>query len=126
MKYLYPATSLITTATGILTIITNQTSGIYDSTQDSIALPLITLAAILLALNATHILQLLIHNKKLKTRTGRYFLFGISGFLSTISFIILAVSTFYWWVPNHIIISLLYCMTTAVFIYNQIIFFRKS
>jgi uncharacterized BrkB/YihY/UPF0761 family membrane protein len=126
MKYLFQSTILATTATGIIVIIKNQAAGLYNSNLDSVALPIITLIIILLALITTYTLQLFLHKKKFKLRIARALLIGLSGLSATFSLMILAASAVYWWLPNHVIISLLYCITIAVFIYSQIIFFIKN
>lgn len=100
--------------------------GVYDSDRDSIALPITALTLTLLALSTIHLIQLFLHSKKLKSKIGKFILIGSLGLLATISLIILASSAVYWWLPNHTIISLFYCMTASAFIYNQINFFRKN
>lgn len=122
MKYLFQSTILATTVTGIIVIIKNQAAGLYNSNLDSVALPIITLIIILLALITNYTLQLFLHKKKFKLRIARALLIGLSGLSATFSLMILAASAVYWWLPNHVIISLLYCITIAVFIYSQIIF----
>jgi uncharacterized BrkB/YihY/UPF0761 family membrane protein len=126
MKYLFQSTILATTVTGIIVIIKNQAAGLYNSNLDSVALPIITLIIILLALITNYTLQLFLHKKKFKLRIARALLIGLSGLSATFSLMILAASAVYWWLPNHVIISLLYCITIAVFIYSQIIFFIKN
>ncbi|MGE8153702.1 hypothetical protein ACQKP5_20955 [Pseudomonas vancouverensis] len=126
MNYLFPLSLLITIITGIATVTINQTTGVYDSSHDSIALPIIAFLLIFSALTTTYLAQLFFQRKTLKSRIGKRVLLGISGLSAALSLLTLIANAIYWWLPNHTIISLLFCITTAVFIYNQISLYRKA
>ncbi|EXF92237.1 hypothetical protein HK44_014615 [Pseudomonas fluorescens HK44] len=125
LNYIYPLLVLVTSGAGIATIINNLSAGVYPIHQDSIGLPIGAIILVCLTLGTMHLLQLP-HRIKMKNGHPAGARLKTLSFISgAISFLLLAGSIDYWYMPDHIIIALFYSFTAMAYFALQIQLLKK-
>jgi hypothetical protein len=125
LRTLYLTTLPIFSTASCYIIILNYTNGIYPTTQDTVAIPLVSMAgllAILLLLSAAqNPFYKQLHYQKATNITS----ITLALFSTTASSALLIKSINYWLTPNHLGISALYFFIFTTYVIHQLNIYKK-
>ena len=124
-RTLYLTTLLISSITNCYIIYLNYANDIYPSTQDTIAIPLISIAGVMSILLTLSIAQNPFYKQQRDKKTTNITSTISALFATTASSILLTGSIYYWLTPNHLSVSALYFIVLSTYLIHQFNLYKK-
>lgn len=126
LRTFYLTTLLTSSTTNCYIIYLNYASEIYPSTQDTIAIPLISIIAVMTILIILSIVQNPFYKQQRDQKTTKITSTISALFATTASSILLTSSFYYWLTPNHLVISALYFIALSTYLIYQFNLYKNS
>jgi|GEM_PF-2280556 len=124
-RTLYLTTLLISSFANCHIIYLNYADEIYPSTQDTIAIPLISIIGVMTILLTLSIVQNPFYKQQRDQKTTNIISTIFALFATTASSILLIESIYYWLAPNHLGVSVLYFIVLLTYLIHQFNLYKK-
>jgi len=125
LRTLYLTTLLISSVTNCYIISLNYANEIYPSTQDTIAIPLISITGVMTILLTLSVAQNPFYKQQRDQKTINITSTISALFATTASSSLLIGSIYYWLTPNHLSISALYFIALSTYLIHQFNLYKK-
>jgi len=124
-RTLYLTTLPIFSAASCYIVILNYTNGIYPTTQDTVAIPLVSMVGLLAILLLLSAIQNPLYKQLHYQKATNIASITLALFSTTASSALLIESINYWLTPNHLGISALYLFIFTTYAIHQLNIYKK-